>query len=211
LRTRGPLLSPVQMPDTDSTADAFREDVERCLEKAGKGDGAALRALYEKIGGRVYGHLRNNLINETDAAEVLQDVFSEIWRKANRFSASRGSGVSWIFTIARNRAIDRIRKIERTRDNLDRYQEKAVDPAVSPEPAPLEETQRHEDREELNLCLSGLAAETREVVSLAFFGSLPHREIAQKLNQPLGTIKARIRRGLLSLGDCLRRNGEAHG
>lgn len=205
-------LSPCSMSDPDQETAILRQKVEECLAGIARGEESALRALYSLMGGRIYGYLYSLLHNETDSVEVQQEVFTEIWEKADRFSSHRGSGISWFFAIARNRGIDRIRKRGRNRENLDRFRDERSDPDVDPstENAPDDETLRKEDRERLEECLDRLAPESRIVIQLAFFSGLPHREIGEKLGQPLGTVKARIRRGLLSLRNSLQKEGGLH-
>lgn len=200
------------MPNSEQETDALRRKVEDCLQGIASGSEDDLRTLYSLLGGRVYGYLRNMLHNESDATEVQQEVFTEVWEKADRFIEARGSGISWIFAIARNRGIDRIRKTGRTQENLERFQDEASDRDVEPsaEAAPRDETVKNEDRQRLDECLGRLAPDSREAIRLAFFAGLPHREIGKKLGQPLGTIKARIRRGLLSLRDSLHKEGGLH-
>jgi len=208
----GSLASSGTVPDPESKTDELRLKVETCLSEMASGDENALRSLYDQIGGRVYGYLRNTLDNEADANEVLQEVFTEVWKKADCFSERRGSGISWIFAIARNRSIDSMRKSGRARRKLERYQENTSEAEVTPssDSLPSDDVSRAEKFQELENCLSNLSPESREVIQLSFFQGLAHREIGEKLDQPLGTVKARIRRGLLSLRRSMPVEGGSH-
>jgi RNA polymerase sigma-70 factor, ECF subfamily len=167
------------------------------------GDEAAFAQYYDRIGDALYG-LACRLLGDTKEAEdLMQDVFVQIWRKAAQYDSGKGSPFAWSVTILRTRAIDRLRRRYRKdalilRVNPGKEAEEALDERSAQEPW------LRERRLRLRSALLALPDEQREAIELAFFDDLSHQAIAERLAQPLGTIKARIRRGLLRLRDQLR-------
>jgi RNA polymerase sigma-70 factor (ECF subfamily) len=141
--------------------------------------------------------------DDAEAQDLVQDIFLQVWRTADSYEASRGSVFSWTATLIRNRAIDRIRSRQRRREILAN---------AAPDMQPGNEAGDNdsagslwmsEKADAVRRALSELPAEQSQAIELAFFGGLTQQEIAAKLAEPLGTIKARIRRGLLKLKDSL--------
>jgi len=140
-----------------------------------------------------------------EAEEVIQDVFMQIWEKAAAFDPMLGSAFHWALSIARHRAIDRMRARQRRARLREALQESSI--ADPPEDrSPEDNALRGEESAAVRAALSGLPDEQRQTIEIAFFGGKTHEEIAQSLNQPLGTIKARIRRGMLKLRDSLQQD-----
>jgi RNA polymerase sigma-70 factor (ECF subfamily) len=141
----------------------------------------------------------------TDAAEteeVIQDAFVQIWDRAGTFDPVLGSAFYWALSITRHRAIDRLRARQRRARLAERLEEEALTNAADT-PAPDTGTLDREGAAAVRLALSRLPSDQRQAIEMAFFGGLTHNEIADALREPLGTIKARIRRGLLKLREGL--------
>ena len=184
-----------ESPD-DSQETKAREDA-RLLTLVAAHNHDALEALYRRRGGLLYSLLLRILVKEMEAQEILQDTFVQIWLRAGEFDADRSSPLGWIIMIARGRAIDRLRA--RTRRSVSHA-------AYEREIANLELEVKHRpqiERDELAAAcataLNELPSEQGHALQLAFFRGWTHEEIARAVGEPLGTIKARIRRGLLAL------------
>jgi RNA polymerase sigma-70 factor (ECF subfamily) len=170
------------------------------LLRVAGGDEKAFPALYDLVAPAVHGVVLGVVRNPALAEEVTQEVLVEAWRTAPRFDPARGPARSWLLTIARRRAVDRVRSVQASmqRDAAAgaRGVERDVDVVADTVETRLEQQQ-------VRRCLDGLTAVQREAVSLAFYGGHTHREVAQLLGVPLGTVKTRLRDGLLRLRDCL--------
>jgi RNA polymerase sigma-70 factor (ECF subfamily) len=181
--------------------EAIDEIQGQLLRRIAAQDRQALAELYDQLGAVLYAAAVGILGDRQEAEEVLQDVFLQIWEKAGAFDASLGTPTNWVIRIARNRSIDRLRARQRRHHALDEFES-----AVAAEP-PAPPTHGGElSGEELagvRAAVSSLPAEQRQAIELAFFGGLSHGEISAALNEPLGTVKARIRRGMLKLKDTL--------
>ena len=168
------------------------------LASVGRGDESAFRELYDLSASRVFGIVRRVVRNPAQAEELAQEVFVEIWRLAPRFDRAKGSPQSWISTIAHRRAVDRVRsESSRTRredaDATD-HQGRASDPVA-------EEVVDSIDRTRVRAALDNLSESQRTAVTLAYYGGYTYREVAVLLGEPEGTIKTRIRDGLIKLRD----------
>jgi RNA polymerase sigma-70 factor, ECF subfamily len=159
------------------------------------GDHGAFGALYDELAPLVYGVSKRVLHDPSYAEEVTQEVFFEIWRQAPRFDGSRGSVRAWAATIARRRAVDRVRSEQARRD---RHSANAA-VAEPPPPATDEVAIDRDLRERARAALGQLSAPQREVLELAYFGGFTHVEIADHLGIALGTAKTRVRDGLIKL------------
>jgi RNA polymerase sigma-70 factor, ECF subfamily len=159
------------------------------------GDHGAFGALYDELAPLVYCVSKRVLHDPSYAEEVTQEVFFEIWRQAPRFDGSRGSVRAWAATIARRRAVDRVRSEQARRD---RHSANAA-VAEPPPPATDEVAIDRDLRERARAALGQLSAPQREVLELAYFGGFTHVEIADHLGIALGTAKTRVRDGLIKL------------
>jgi RNA polymerase sigma-70 factor (ECF subfamily) len=170
------------------------------VKLAANGDEAAFGILYSRLAPSLYGMAFRMMNDAKEAEDVLQEGFTYIWRKANSYDPARSSAYAWAVMIVRNKAIDKLRARQRS----DRLREKVTSEAgffserdESSAQVPLARERSSEVRE----ALKQIPPEQRQAVELAFFSGLTHEQIAEQLGAPLGTIKARIRRGLLRLRD----------
>jgi RNA polymerase sigma-70 factor (ECF subfamily) len=170
------------------------------LERIRGGDSAALDVLYGRYSAPVNSLVWKVLQNAEEADDVTLDVFWQVWRQADRYDPSRGAPPAWIFTVARSRAIDRLRARRRREDRTISFDDPAakLDP-LDEEVSPDQVASFRQTRDAVREALTTLSPAQREAVELAFFRGLTHVEIAAKLKQPLGTVKTRIRQGLIRL------------
>jgi len=160
------------------------------------GDQNAMGTLYDRYSPLVYAVGLRVLADTAAAEDVLQEVFMQLWRNPARFDASRGSLGAWLAVIARNRGIDALRKR--------RYESDIEDIVVSVEPDLASEADRSRAAKNVRDVLNGMHPAQRQALEMAFFEGLTHTEIAAKIGEPLGTIKTRIRAGLLALRKALK-------
>jgi RNA polymerase sigma-70 factor (ECF subfamily) len=155
------------------------------------GDESAMALLYDRYSRIVYAVALRVLSDTAAAEDVLQDVFMQLWRSPQAFSAGRGNLAAWLAVIARNRAIDQLRKRKPEDD--------AAETVIAVD-ADMESTaDRNQAIEKVRSVLAGMSTEQRSALEMAFFEGLTHSEIAKKTGQPLGTVKTRIRSGLLAV------------
>jgi RNA polymerase sigma-70 factor (ECF subfamily) len=172
------------------------------IKRVAEGDQFALNELYDSTNRLVFGLVLRILNDRSTAEEVLLDVYTQVWRQAALYDRSRGAPLAWMVTIARSRAIDRLRSgrmEQQTRESIDAVGELRAT-GISPE----DSTFSSERRRLILTALDALSPEQREVIELAYYSGLSHTEIAAKLNQPLGTVKTRTRLGMMKLRESLR-------
>jgi RNA polymerase sigma-70 factor (ECF subfamily) len=177
------------------------------VQSVAEGDQLALHALYERAHRVVFTLIVRITGNRETAEELTVDVFYDVWRRASRYDAANGTVLGWIMNQARSRAIDRLR-FEQRKKRLDPH---AGDPilALEPEVPAIETTDCHdalafkEQSRALRSALTALTPGEREAIEAAFFSELTHTEVAVRLNQPIGTVKTRIRSGLHKLRKAL--------
>ena len=176
-----------------------KADLAELLGQVARGDESAFEAAYEQIARPVYGLVRKVVRDPAQTEEVAQEVLLEIWRTATRFDASRGSAMAWVVTIAHRRAIDRIRATI-----AQAQREQRVGTLGEPPPASVADTVESQlDAERVRRCLGSLTGLQRESVTLAYYGGYTYPQVAALLGIALGTIKTRIRDGLIRMRDCL--------
>ena len=179
------------------------QDWEALVQSIAGGDQLALHALYERAHRPVFTLIMRITANRETAEELTLDVFHDVWRRASRYDAANGTVLGWIMNQARSRAIDRLRfesrKKRRSSNDMQPVAEVAVDP--------LDLLQLREQGESLRAALADLTPDERQAIETTFFAGLTHTEAAARLNQPLGTIKTRIRSGLHKLGESLKLQG----
>ncbi len=170
------------------------------VERIRKGDSSALDVLYRRYASPVYSLAWKILQSSEEAEDVALDVFWQVWRQADRYDPSRGAPPAWIFTLARSRAIDRLRARGRREDRTVSIDDPGLrfDP-LDENAAPDEVVSFRQSRDAVKAAMAKLSDVQREAVELAFLKGLTHVEIAEKLAQPLGTVKTRIRQGLIRL------------
>lgn len=174
--------------------------LDRLVGEVSRGDAAAFEQLYDRVAGSVFGTIRRVLRDAAQSEEVAQEVLVEVWRTASRFDSARGSASTWILTIAHRRAIDRVRASQSSIDREDRVAHLSHEPSYDVVVAQVE--QRLE-AEQVRRCLGSLTDLQRESVALAYYSGYTYREVAGLLGVPLGTVKTRLRDGLIRLRDCL--------
>jgi RNA polymerase sigma-70 factor, ECF subfamily len=170
------------------------------LQQVARGDEAAFEQLYDLLIGPLYGVIRRIVRDPAQSEEVAQEVMVELWRSAPRYSPDRGSAMTWAMTIAHRRAVDRVRSAQASADrdeNVGRRQLARPFDEVS------EQVATRLEQEQVRRCLGMLTDLQRESVVLAYYGGRTYREVGELLNTPLGTIKTRLRDGLIRLRDCL--------
>ncbi len=177
-----------------------RRDLEGLIAACAEGDQAAFQRLYELQAARLYGLALRMTRDAGMAADALHDAMLQVWQKASRYDATFGSVEAWLIGLLRYRAIDLLRKYGRERPGLEAETERP-----DTDPDPLDRLEATEDGAALHRCLDVLDVRYRRVVLLSFMEGLSHTELAERLAMPLGTIKSWIRRGLLSLRECLGR------
>jgi RNA polymerase sigma-70 factor (ECF subfamily) len=160
------------------------------------GDQRALHGLYERTHRIVFTLVMRITNNRETAEEVTLDVFHDIWRRASGYDAANGTVVGWVMNQARSRAIDRLR-LEQRKKRVNPYPDSPLPPTAASDPR--ETVELAQLQSVLRNALAGLAPQEREAIETAFFSELTHAEVAARLNQPLGTIKTRIRSGLAKL------------
>ena len=175
-----------------------RRELAALFPAIASGDRRAFARLYERTSAKLYGVALRILQSETEAEEVLQDVYVSVWRNAARFEVGRASPITWLAVLARNRAIDRVRGRKPASASLD----EAGDPASSDLNA-LEILERSDDSKRLDSCLEQLDETPRRAILSSFLDGATHSQIAAREKVPLGTMKSRIRRALISLRMCL--------
>lgn len=179
-------------------------DLQRALiQRVGRGDQAAFAELYDATAPLVHGVVRRIVRDPAHSEEVTQEVFVELWRIAPRFDADRGTVSAWVATIAHRRAVDRVRTEQAARDRVEREARKAERPEDVVADAVVDVDQRDFDRRRVRRALDRLTPMQREAVELAYFGGHTYREVAVLLDVPEGTIKTRIRDGMIRLRDEL--------
>ncbi len=181
-----------------------RADAE-IIARTARGDHAAFAVLFDRLGSPLYSLAYKMLGDASEAQDAIQDVFLQIWRSASTYDHSQSSVFTWAVLLTRSRVIDRLR----ARTRRLRLEEVSREGSESGSGASVSESgadivNRNEEAARVRAALAELPAEQREAVELAFFTALTHEEIAKRLGEPLGTVKARIRRGLLKLRDRMR-------
>lgn len=179
-----------------------RRGLEQLLRAVAAGDGQAFERLYHATSAKLFGICLRLLNERSDAEDVLQDVYAQVWRKAAQYDATLASPISWLAMIAHNKAIDRLRSDGGARGVLPiEFAAEVPDPA----PGTHATAERAGEQRQLDRCLAQLDERRRTLIRTAFFEGATYEELAQRSGTPLGTVKSWIRRGLLQLRSCLER------
>ena len=175
-------------------------DLAELLKRSGRGDEAAFAELYDATSARAYGLAVRVVRNPSQAEEVMQEAFLELWRTASRFDSAKGSAVSWILTLVHRKSVDRIRSAEAStrRDTVWHHGSQDVEHDSTAEAA-----QASMEARRVRQALDSLTEVQREALELAYFKGYTHTEVATMLDLPVGTAKTRIRDGLIRLRDTM--------
>jgi len=182
------------------SADPTPPSPEDLLVEIAKGSEAAFEQLYDVVAGPVFGVVRRVVRDTAQSEEVTQEVLVELWRTATRFDPALGSAVNWALTLAHRRAVDRVRSAQASMDRDERVGAMSAD---RPFDEVADAVATRLEHEQVRRCLSTLTKLQHESVMLAYYGGNTYREVASLLDTPLGTIKTRLRDGLIRLRDCL--------
>jgi RNA polymerase sigma-70 factor (ECF subfamily) len=187
----------VASEDEPGAAPARLEDL---ITAVSRGDQEAYEALYTRISAPVFGLVRRVLRDPAQSEEVTQEVLLTVWRSAARYDEDQGSAMAWVMTMAHRRAVDRVRSEQSSSDRHKRLAARDVEPAYD---SVAETVETRLDQEAVRRCLASLTALQRESVTLAYYTGRTYREVAEHLELPVGTVKTRMRDGLIRLRDCL--------
>lgn len=170
------------------------------MEQVALGDEGAFARVYDRVAGPVLGVVRAVVRDHAQSEEVAQEVLVEVWRTAPRYRPDRGTAVNWILTLAHRRAVDRVRSVDAA---MARDHKAALLDKVPEYDEVAEHVEARLEREQVRRCLRTLTDLQRQSVTLAYYRGLTYREVAEALGLPLGTVKTRLRDGLIRLRDCL--------
>ncbi|KQU78160.1 MULTISPECIES: sigma-70 family RNA polymerase sigma factor [unclassified Rhizobacter] len=196
------------------------KELSQLLARSGLGDRQAFAVLYERTSAHLFAVVLRINRDRAQAEDVLQEVYVNVWRAAQSFDAAQSQPLTWLTSVARNRAIDSLRRKQTEPQTQpapfnDDEDKDVYDDVADDAPTPLEMLSRASDARALAQCMEGLSAPQRQSVALAFYDGLSHAEVADRMREPLGTVKSWVRRALLSLKACLDnavlRDGRARG
>jgi RNA polymerase sigma-70 factor (ECF subfamily) len=186
-------------------------ELSQLLARAGLGDRAAFARLYERSSGHLFAVVLRIQRDRAVAEDLLQEIYVSVWKAAASFDAARSQPLTWLTHIARNRAIDSLRRAQtqpRTESLSTDEDDERPDPheaLASSDPGPLDLLGQASDKRQLTQCMEHLSPPQRQSVALAFYDGLSHAEVAEQLREPLGTVKSWVRRALQTLKGCLER------
>ena len=183
------------VPDTEAAPEPGA-----LLQRVARGDESAFEKLYDAVSAPVFGLVRRIVRDPAQSEEVTQEVMLELWRTAARYSPDRGSAMTWVMTLAHRRAVDRVRSAQSATDREDRAHRQE---AGRPFDEVAEQVSTRLEYEQVRRCLGSLTELQRQSVELAYYKGLTYREVSELLDTPLGTIKTRLRDGLIRMRDCL--------
>ena len=188
---------PTDETNLDPTVPVSLNDL---LGKVAEGDQAAFGTLYDQTSNRVLGLVVRLLKDHAQSEEVTQEIFLEVWQNAKRYDPTKGSAVTWILTMSHRRAVDRIRASQSTRDRDTKIGIRDLEREYDSVSESVEISVEHE---RVGKALSRLTELQRQAVTLAYYGGYSHSEVAQMLSVPIGTVKTRLRDGMIRLRDEL--------
>ena len=188
----GMVIDGMDVPEDSSASDAVGD----LLVRTAAGDETAFASLYDTLSPRVFGLLLRVILNRSQAEEVLQEVFLEIWQSAGAFAPNKGQGRSWVLTIAHRRAVDRVRS---SQSATDRDVKAGMRELNTPAERVDERVETAIEAEKVVRALAALPGPQQEALTLAYYGGYSQSEIAALVGAPLGTVKTRMRDGLSRL------------
>lgn len=193
-------MQPPPAPSPEHQASASRAELCDCLARIAGGDRAALKELFDRTSAKLFGICLRILKDRGDAEDALQDVYVSVWHRAGTFDPARASPITWLATIARNRAIDCLRSLRRSRAA------EPVDEALGladSAPDAFDQAATAADATRLQQCLQELEQRQSQAIRSAFFDGFSYSQLAKRASVPLGTMKSWIRRGLQQLKTCV--------
>ncbi|WP_266156918.1 sigma-70 family RNA polymerase sigma factor [Dyella silvatica] len=176
-----------------------RDELSEVLVQVAIGNQSAFAELYRRTAAKLFGVCLRMLADHGEAEEVLQEIYTTVWRRAESFDAGRASAITWLMALARNKAIDRLRQ----RHEHPSSRSADLDDLVDEQPGPATQAEATQEHRRLWECLQALEPRQRQSVREAFFAGATYSELAARCHVPLGTMKSWIRRGLLQLRTCL--------
>jgi RNA polymerase sigma-70 factor (ECF subfamily) len=198
--------------NTENEISEERKAEAELMKRVAAGDHKAFTELSSKYSALIFSTAFKVLNHYEDTEDVMNEVLTTVWKKAGTYHPSKGSLVTWICTTARNRSIDRVRSVQRRSSLYDRFEEKVDGDAPEIRTTGREALYLSDARQVLQTAVVALSPEQREVIELAYFEGLTQKQIAERIDSPLGTVKARIRRGVerlrVSINDRLKGEGE---
>jgi RNA polymerase sigma-70 factor (ECF subfamily) len=186
----------IDVDETAPAADATVETTNALLLRVAQGDQRAFGELYDVIAPRMLGLVRHVLKDHAQSEEVVQEVLLEVWQTAPRFDPNKGKAVTWMLTMAHRRAIDRVRSAQSSRDRDTRIGIRDLDREFD---SVAESVEIRIEHDRVEKALSRLSELQRQAVELAYYGGYSHSEVAEMLNIPMGTVKTRLRDGMMRL------------
>ncbi len=190
------------------------QELARLLSRTALGDRAAFATLYQQSSAHLLGVILRINKDRAQAEDLLQEVFVKIWGAAGSFDAQRAQALTWMTAVARNRAIDSLRRrqtepqeVTARSTTADDEDDDMLAQLASEDDGPMDLLSQAMEARAVKLCLRSLSGEQQQTLALAFYDGLSHAEVASHLSQPLGTVKSWVRRGLQALRGCLERAG----
>lgn len=191
------MTPPTQEDDSSASAGPLPvPSAEDLLFRISQGDQLAFSEFYDLLAPRVLGLIRRLLVDHAQSEEVTQEVFLEIWQSARRFDPNKGGAKGWVMTMAHRRAIDRIRSAQASRNRDTRIGIRDYEPVYD---NVADTVEVRVDHEKVAAAMVRLSDTQRQAVRLAYYGGLSHSEIAEKVGVPIGTVKTRLRDGMIRL------------
>lgn len=194
------LTTVTRRPEDDVDGSAPASTSEDLLQRVAQGDQRAFAELYDRSAPRVFGLVKRLLRDHAQSEEVTQEIFLEIWQNATRYDTAKGSAVAWMLTMAHRRAVDRVRASQASRDRDVRI---GIRDHVSEYDTVAENVEIQIESERVKEAMKRLTELQRQAVSLAYFGGYSHSEVSTMLRVPIGTVKTRLRDGMIRLRDEL--------
>jgi RNA polymerase sigma factor (sigma-70 family) len=198
-----------------STSAQRAEAMGALLARVALGDRAAFSTLYQQTAAHLLGVVLRINSDRAQAEDLLQEIFVKIWGAAGSFDAAKAQPMTWMTSIARNRAIDSLRRRQAEPQWVttkvsaeDGDEDDMLDGLASEDAGPMELLGQAVQARAVGVCMKGLSGEQQQTLALAFYQGLSHTEVAEQLRQPLGTVKSWARRGLMALRHCLERAGK---